>query len=97
MRDVALNPMEFVLAPVGRRLLAGTIDALPVLIAGGISGWQYSRVNEVPLDEPWLALLENMAPAQIVVERSMYSDAVDAQGNRTVWAAGTGALGTRIR
>jgi hypothetical protein len=37
------------------------------------------------------------SPAQIVVERAMYSDAVDAQGHHTPWAAGTGALGTRIR
>jgi len=36
-------------------------------------------------------------PAQIVVERAMYSDAVDAQGHHTPWAAGTDALGTRIR
>jgi hypothetical protein len=36
------------------------------------------------------------APVEIVVERAMYSDAVDALGNRTTWAAGTSALGTRI-
>jgi hypothetical protein len=36
-------------------------------------------------------------PVQIVVERAMYSDALDARSGRVVWAAGTGALGTRIR
>jgi hypothetical protein len=36
-------------------------------------------------------------PAQIVVERAMYSDAVDANGKRASWAAGTSSLGTRIR
>jgi hypothetical protein len=37
------------------------------------------------------------SPAQIVVERAMYSDGVDTQGNPAVWTAGTDALGTRIR
>jgi hypothetical protein len=36
-------------------------------------------------------------PAEIVVERAMYSDALGADGSRTPWAAGTSALGTRIR
>jgi hypothetical protein len=37
------------------------------------------------------------SPAQIIVERATYSDAVDATDTHTAWAAGTGALGTRIR
>jgi hypothetical protein len=36
-------------------------------------------------------------PAELIVERAMYSDAVDAAGRRTTWAAGSGALGTRIK
>jgi hypothetical protein len=36
-------------------------------------------------------------PSPIVVERAMYSDAIEATGERTTWAAGTGALGTCIR
>jgi hypothetical protein len=36
-------------------------------------------------------------PAQIVVERAMYWDAVNRRGVRIRWAGGTDALGTRIR
>jgi hypothetical protein len=35
-------------------------------------------------------------PAQIVVERAMYSDAV-INGSAVVWAAGTNVVGTRLR
>ena len=36
------------------------------------------------------------SPAQIVVERAMYSDAV-INGSAVVWAAGTNVVGTRLR
>jgi uncharacterized RDD family membrane protein YckC len=67
MRDVSLNPTEFVLAPVGRRLIAGTIDALPVIVGGAVSWWQFTRTNEIPTGESWLAVPENMAPAQVAL------------------------------
>jgi hypothetical protein len=36
------------------------------------------------------------SPAQIVVERAMYSNAV-INGSAVVWAAGTNVVGTRLR
>ena len=36
-------------------------------------------------------------PAEIVVERAMYWDSVDPSGRRVPWAAGTDALGTRVK
>ena len=35
-------------------------------------------------------------PAQIVVERAMYNDAM-INGQRVIWAAGTNVVGTRLR
>jgi hypothetical protein len=50
-------------------------------------------------DHRYGVIVESVGPgaAQIVVERATYSDAVDANGRRVVWAAGGGALGTRVR
>jgi uncharacterized RDD family membrane protein YckC len=74
LRDIAENPSEFVLAPVGRRLLAGTIDALPVLIACAVAWWQYAshnpnaRVGESwDYLEYWGYVVDNMAPAQVAL------------------------------
>jgi hypothetical protein len=36
-------------------------------------------------------------PAQIVVERATYFDAVDRAGRRITWAAGSNAVGTKLR
>jgi uncharacterized RDD family membrane protein YckC len=73
MRDVAQSPTQFVLAPVGRRLLAGTIDAVPVLVACGIAWWQYASINEIAIANVggWLEnvsnVLDKMAGKQLAL------------------------------
>jgi uncharacterized RDD family membrane protein YckC len=68
IRDIADNPSDFVLAPVGRRLLAGMIDALPVVIACGIAWWQYIAEDpSTKAKQSWAIVLDNMAPAQVAL------------------------------